>query len=151
MIDPFGSFPREPGRAKVGALEEKGRVMTSQPLPEPTPGEQPSADSRNWGMIAHLSALVMFVGIPAPLGPLVVWLIKKDQDPYVDYHGKESLNFNISFLLYSIVAGVLILVVIGLVLLPLVGIAWLVLVILGAVRASSGEMYRYPLTIRFIS
>lgn len=125
--------------------------MTSQPLPEPAPGGQPSAESRNWAMVAHLSALVMFLGIPAPLGPLVVWLIKKDQDPYVDFHGKEALNFNISFFLYGVISAVLILVIIGIFLSILVGIAWLVLVILGSVRASSGDMYRYPLTIRFVS
>jgi uncharacterized Tic20 family protein len=110
----------------------------------------PLADSRNWGMISHLSAFVMFFGIPSIVGPLVVWALKKE-DPYVDYHGKEAMNFNISFLLYGVVSAILILVAIGLVLLPLVGLVWFVLVIVGAVKASNGEYYRYPLTIRFIS
>jgi hypothetical protein len=108
------------------------------------------ADSRNWGMISHLSAFVMFVGIPSIVGPLVTWAIKKD-DPYVDYHGKEAMNFNISFFIYAAVSAVLILVAIGLLLLPIVGLTWFVLVIVGAVKASNGEHYRYPLTIRFIN
>lgn len=101
-------------------------------------------------MISHLSAYVMFVGIPSIVGPLVTWAIKKD-DPYVDYHGKEAMNFNISFFLYAAASAVLILVAIGLVLLPIVALIWFVLVIVGAVKASNGEYYRYPLTIRFIN
>lgn len=120
-------------------------------LPEPVIPDRPSAESRNWGMIAHLSAFVMLLGIPAPLGPLVVWLIKKDQDPFVAANGREALNFNISFFIYGLVSALLILVVIGIFLSILVGIAWFVLVILGAVKASSGETYRYPLTIPFVT
>lgn len=125
--------------------------MDDVPLPEPVIPDRPSAESRNWGMIAHLSAFVMLLGIPAPLGPLVVWLIKKDQDPFVAVNGREALNFNISFFIYGLVSAILIFVVIGIFLSILVGIAWFVLVILGAVKASSGETYRYPLTIPFVS
>lgn len=101
-------------------------------------------------MISHLSAFVMFVGIPSIVGPLVTWAIKKE-DPYVDYHGKEAMNFNISFFIYAAVSAVLILVAVGLLLLPVVALVWFVLVIVGAVKASNGEYYRYPLTIRFIN
>lgn len=121
--------------------------MEAQPLvPEPA-----TQDAKNWAVIAHLSALVNLVGIPSVIGPLVVWLIKKDEDPFIDYHGKEALNFNISFMIYGIVSALLILVGIGLLLLPIVLIAWLVLVILAAVRASNGEYYRYPVTIRLVN
>lgn len=132
-------------------------------------GQQPPAgyrtplspsQERTWGMAAHLSALVMFVGLPSLLGPLVVWLVKKDESAFVDDQGKESLNFNLSIFLYSVVAGIL-MVIIGIVtlglglivLVPLVlvaAVAWLVLTIVAAVRAADGQAYRYPLTIRFV-
>lgn len=121
--------------------------MESQPVVPETPAQE----AKNWAVIAHLSALVNIVGIPSVIGPLVVWLLKKDEDPFIDYHGKEALNFNISFMIYGIVSGLLILVAIGLVLLPIVLITWLVLVIIGAVRTSNGEYYRYPLTIRLVN
>ena len=111
-------------------------------------------------MAAHLSALVMLVGIPSLVGPLAVWLIKKDQSPFVDDQSKESLNFNISVLLYVIVGSILLtvlaIVTLGLGLLVLIPIvlaamvAWLVLTIVAGVRAGEGRAYRYPLTIRFV-
>jgi uncharacterized Tic20 family protein len=113
--------------------------------------EEPSTDARNWATLTQLSALVMFLGIPAVIGPLVVWLIKRDDDPFIDYSGKEALNFNISFLIYGVVAAFLIILLIGLILLPIVFVVWLVLVIVAAVKTSNGEYYRYPLTIRFVN
>ena len=80
----------------------------------------------------------------------MIWLLKRD-DPYVDYHAKEALNFNISFLIYGIVATFSIIFLVGLLLLPVVLVSWFVLVIVAAVKASSGEYYRYPMTLRFIS
>jgi uncharacterized Tic20 family protein len=114
------------------------------------PTSQISNDARNWATLSHLSAYVAFLGIPSLVGPLVIWLLKRD-DPYVDYHAKEALNFNISFLIYGIVATFSIIFLVGLLLLPVVLISWFVLVIVAAVKASSGEYYRYPMTLRFIS
>ena len=114
------------------------------------PTSQISNDARNWATLSHLSAYVAFLGIPSLVGPLVIWLLKRD-DPYVDYHAKEALNFNISFLIYGIVASFLIIFLVGLLLLPVVLISWFVLVIVAAVKASAGEYYRYPMTLRFIS
>lgn len=108
-----------------------------------------SPDARNWAVISHLSAFVMFLGIPSVLGPLVTWSLKKE-DPFVDFHGKEAMNFNLSFLIYGAVSTVLVLALVGLLLLPLVALTWLALVIVGAVKAGNGEYYRYPFTIRFI-
>jgi uncharacterized Tic20 family protein len=107
--------------------------------------------ARTWGMLCHLTALTAFVGIPFGniLGPLVVWLIKKTDHAFVDEQGKESLNFQISMSIYCIVAAVLIAVFIGFLLLIGLAIADLILVIVAAVKASNGESYRYPLTIRF--
>ena len=132
------------------------------PPPRPESAVGPIADSRARDLVlaAHLSGLIGLVGIPSPLGPLVVWLAKRDEHPFVDAQGKEALNFTLSALLYVIaifVFGFVFTVVtfgLGiLVLIPLMlgaMIAWLVLVVVAAVRASRGEPYRYPLTIRFV-
>lgn len=109
-----------------------------------------SKESQNWAVIAHLSALVMFLGIPSLVGPLIVWLAKKE-DPYVEAHAREALNFNISYLIYAVVAGISVLLLIGLLALPFVFIAWLVLVVVAGIRAANGEFYRYPVTIRFLT
>ena len=84
------------------------------------------------------------------MGPLVVWLIKKSEHPFVDDQGKEALNFQISMTIYGIVAGLLIFVLIGIPLLIGLIVANLVLIIIAAVKASNGESFRYPCTIRFI-
>ena len=68
------------------------------------------ANSRNWGMAGHLSAFTVFLGVPFPfIGPLVVWLLKRDEDAYAEWHAREALNFNLSIMLYTFVAAVLIL------------------------------------------
>lgn len=109
-----------------------------------------STDSKNWATLSHLSAFVIFLGIPTVVGPLVAWLIKRD-DPYAEFHAKEALNFNISFLLYGLVAGVSILLVVGLLLLPVVVVTWFVLTIRASIKASAGEYYRYPFTLRLVN
>lgn len=107
-------------------------------------------DQRTWCMLCHLSALASLVGVPPVIGPLVVWLIKKEQIPMVDKYGKESVNFQLSILLYSIVSIFLCVILIGFLLLPALGILWLVCTIIASVKASNGEFFRYPLTIRFL-
>lgn len=124
--------------------------MTSSNEVVPAPSSGVSVDTKNWAVISHLSAFVMFLGIPAVIGPLVTWLVKKE-DPYLDSHGKEAVNFNISFLIYGAVSAVLVIFVVGLILLPLVFVTWFVLVIVASVKAGAGEYYQYPFTIRFIS
>lgn len=123
-------------------------MTTAQPTML-TPTSEITAEAKRWAAMSHLSAFVMFLGIPTLIGPLVAWLWKRDI-PYVDEQGKEALNFNISFLIYGLASALLILVLIGLVLLPIVFVTWFVLVIVASVKASAGEDYRYPLTVRFI-
>jgi uncharacterized Tic20 family protein len=132
----------------VVRTSEKGTIVTTLPTPDTV--DVIPADSRNWGVIGHLSAFVQFIGIPAFVGPLVVWLLKKD-DMFAEDQAKEALNFNISVALYLLLSAFAIILLVGLVLLPVVLVTWFVLVIVAAVKASSGEYYRYPLTIRFIS
>lgn len=106
---------------------------------------------RTWGMVAHLAALAGFI-IPFGniIGPLVIWLMKKDESEFVDDQGKESLNFQISVSIYCLVSALLIIILIGIILLIAIGILMLVLVIVAAVKANSGEKFRYPLTIRLV-
>lgn len=109
------------------------------------------AQERTWGMLAHLTALSGFV-IPFGfiIGPLIVWLIKKEDSAFVDDQGKEALNFQISIIIYCAVSAILILVVIGVFLLIALGILDVIFVIIASVKANSGEKYRYPLTLRLI-
>lgn len=109
------------------------------------------AERRNWAVAAHLSAFVGAITALAFLGPLVVWLFKRHEDPFVEAHAREALNFNLTLLIWLAIGAVLALVVIGFFILAAVGIAWIVLTVVAAVRASNGEAYRYPMTIRFVS
>ncbi|MHB1044083.1 MAG: DUF4870 domain-containing protein [Eubacteriales bacterium] len=106
---------------------------------------------RNWAVFCHLGGLSGYV---IPFGnivlPLVFWLINKDKYPFVDYHGKESVNFNISMILYALISGVLCLILIGFVLLAGLVIFQIVNVIRASVEAGNGRYFQYPLTIRFI-
>jgi uncharacterized Tic20 family protein len=105
---------------------------------------------RNIAMGAHLSALTVFFGIPPFIGPLVVWLTQRERSPFVDAAGKEAVNFNLSATIYFAVSAVLSLLLVGIPMLIAVAIGWLVLTVIAAIKAGSGESYRYPLTIRFI-
>ncbi|MBP6977692.1 MAG: DUF4870 domain-containing protein [Bacteroidales bacterium] len=118
-------------------------------MTEPT---QLSSEERNWGMFCHLSALAGFI-IPFGniIGPLIIWLVKRDQYPFVNDQGKESLNFQISILIYIAVSAVLALLLIGFLLMAAVGLFCLIMVILASVKANEGVAYRYPLCIRFIN
>jgi len=114
--------------------------------------EKLASEEKNWAVLTHLSALSIFIGIPFGniIGPLVMWLIKKDVFPFVDEQGKEALNFQISMTIYILISAILIVVLIGFILLPLCLICDLVFTIIAALKASDGEHYRYPLTIRFL-
>ena len=119
---------------------------------ETTEATVPTRDVRKWAMFCHLSALVGLLGngLGFLVGPLVVWLLKKEDDSFIDDHGKEAVNFQITMFIALFVSGILVLVVIGLAMLVVVGIMMIVFPILGAVRANEGEPYRYPFSIRFI-
>lgn len=114
--------------------------------------EHEDKQSHTWGMLCHVTALSAFIGIPFGniIGPLIIWLIKKEEFSFVDEQGKESLNFQISMTIYSIISAILCLVFIGFLLLIVVIIADIVLVIMATVKTSRGEGYTYPFTIRLI-
>jgi uncharacterized Tic20 family protein len=108
-------------------------------------------DEKTWGGAAHWSALVASLVALAFLGPLIVLLVKGNESPYVRAQAVESLNFQITMAIAGIVSFILCFVLIGFVLLPIVGIWWLVFTIIGSVKSSNGEMYRYPATLRLVS
>jgi uncharacterized Tic20 family protein len=113
--------------------------------------DQPAKQERTWATIAHLAAFSGFlIPLGNVLGPLVVWLIKREEGPFVDQQGKEALNFGISVTLYAALGYLLIFVLIGVLVLFALFVFWVVAVILAAVRANDGRSYRYPLTIRLI-
>jgi uncharacterized Tic20 family protein len=108
-------------------------------------------EERPWAMACHLAAFVGFAtAIGFVIGPLVVWAIKKDEYPLVDDQGKESLNFQISMLIYALLLLPSVMLGIGIPLAALWAVAGFVLIIVASARASKGERFRYPLTIRFI-
>jgi len=111
-----------------------------------------SRDVRTWNVLCHATALAGFF-VPWAghiLGPLIVWLAKRGDSPEIDENGKESLNFQISMLIYNVIAGVLCLVLIGFIILVILHILNLVLVIIASIQTSEGKFYRYPMTIRLI-
>jgi uncharacterized protein len=108
-------------------------------------------DTRMWGMLCHLAALAgFFIPFGHLVGPLIVWLIKREEIPFVDDQGKESLNFQISMTIYGIIPMLLAFILIGIPLLILLAIVDFVLIIVASIKSNNGERYRYPLTIRFI-
>ena len=117
--------------------------------------EAPAAiprDARKWAMLCHIVALVGLLGngIGFVLGPLLVWMIKKEDHPFVDEQGKEAVNFQITMLLLLLLSALLTLLVIGFLLLPLVIIVATVFSVVGALKANEGVHYRYPFALRLI-
>lgn len=108
-------------------------------------------DENMWAMFCHLAALIGFV-IPFGniIGPLVIWVLKKDEYPLVNENGKEALNFQISMTIYIIASVLLIIVVVGIPLLIALGFFELIAIVIAAIKANEGVTFRYPLTIRFI-
>jgi uncharacterized Tic20 family protein len=124
-------------------------MYIAEPVTEPT--GLPTQDERTWGMVAHLAALAFFI-LPFGniLGPLVVWLAKRDHSAFVAVHAKEALNFNITFLIGVLVCGVLLVFSIGILLGAVLFVFWLVMTIIAALKANEGVAYRYPFTVRFV-
>ena len=134
--------------------------------PGPGPSAHPSgisAEERQWAMFAHLSALLgalvtagWLASIGCFLGPLVIWLVKKETMPFVADQALEALNFNITLaaiMLVLFLFGLLTLGIGFLIALPLmaiIGIAGLVFIIIAAIKSNDGVRYRYPFAIRLV-
>lgn len=117
--------------------------------------EPQTRPDRTWPTLVHISSFSwVFTGVGLFLGPLLIWLARRDQDAEVDEHGKEALNFNVSVAIYFVVSCVLLVTVI---LIPLVLLFWLALVgfhtvftIVAATKANNGESFRYPFSLKLI-
>jgi len=132
---------------------------SSDPLP---PSGSPPQDERLWATLAHLSALAgllvtgAWFGWGCFIGPLIIWLVKKDSMPFVDDQAKEALNFNITVAIIGVILLVLSIITFGIGLLLaipagiVIGVAWLVLTIIAAIKANEGTRYRYPFALRLI-
>lgn len=131
---------------------EHGGTSAGPPAQPAVPPPQAQSQERTWGMLCHLLALAGFV-VPFGniIGPLVIWLVKREEMPVVDDQGKESLNFQITMTIAYLICIPLAFVMVGFFLAAAIGIFNLVMVIIATVRANAGEWYRYPFALRLIS
>lgn len=121
--------------------------------PPPPPPVQPGApvqplspaDEKLWATLTHVGGI--FFGF---LPSLIVYLVLKDRGPFIAAHSKSALNFQLTMLIASVVAGILTIIIIGFILLPVIGIVVIVFSIIAAMKANAGEYYTYPLSIKFI-
>ena len=110
-----------------------------------------SETERNWAMLCHLSAFAgFFFPFGGIIGPLICWLSRRDESSWVNINGKASLNFQLSMLLYIVLAIPLCFIIIGIPIIMLLGTLKVVCVIIASVKAPKGELFRYPLVIPFI-
>ena len=134
--------------------------MTYPPGPPP-PGDYdsgpaqampgPTSEERNWAMAAHAGSLIAAWFAMGFICPLIIMLVKGKESAYIRRQAVESLNFQISLLIYLVISLILVLVLIGFVLVVVVGVFGLVMIILATVAASDGKDFRYPMTIRMVS
>ncbi len=126
-------------------------METTSPPPLPR-SVNAAVNACTWGAFCHASALLgVFIHFPGHvIPPLIIWLLKRDDSPELDAHGKEAVNFQLSMLLYNIIAGVFCIILIGFVFLAILWVLNAIFVIIAAIHASDGKSYRYPMTIRFL-
>lgn len=103
-----------------------------------------SQDARNMAMLCHIFGAMGFIG------PLIIWLIERDKHRFVDEHGREAMNYQISMLIYGAVAWLSCIILVGIVLAPALMIVHVVLIVMGAMKAQRGEPWRYPIAIAFL-
>ncbi len=108
--------------------------------------------ARQWGMFIHLSILAGYlIPLAGFIVPIVMWQMKKDEHPLIDAHGKNVANWLVSFFVYAVIGWVLSLILIGLLLLWILAILNIVFAIVGGLKASNGEVWAYPFTIRLFT
>ncbi len=145
-----------PERKEEQVQEAQTPVTEAPPPPASPPVSEPivevSHEERLWATACHLVALAGYV-LPALgflIAPLILWLIKREGNPYVDSQGKEAVNFQISILIYLLASVLLMVIGIGFFLLPVIAVFDFVMIIVAAIKANGGEDYRYPLCIRLV-
>ncbi|WP_345783635.1 DUF4870 domain-containing protein [Fulvimonas sp. R45] len=139
------------------SVPPESAVPPPPPDDVPPPEGGPTHEERQWALFAHLSALLgglvtgHWLGIGCFIGPLVIWLVKRESLPFVDDQAREALNFNITVVIAAVVCGLLKFLLIGYPLWWLLGVAWLVCVIVAAIKSNEGERYRYPFALRLVN
>ncbi len=126
--------------------QEKEKILNHNPAKI-----LPSTDANQYSMFIHLS---QFLGIFTGIGiivPVILWLIKKDESPVIDNNGKIVINWILSLLIYATCAGILCIIVIGIPLLIALAVCDFIFIILGSIKASSGVLWKYPLSIEFFT
>ena len=123
----------------------------TEPIKTPIDITPPSKDERTWAMLCHIST---FCGMIIPFGnilaPLIIWLIKKEELPFVADQGKEVLNFQISMTIYLLISGLLCIILIGIPIVIGLVIFCFIITIIAAISANDGTPYRYPINLRLI-
>lgn len=119
--------------------QQWGQVQTPVPAASAT-------DPKTMAMLAQL--LGIFTGF---LGPLIIYLVNGDKDPFVRHHSAEALNFQITLAIAYVVSFVLMIVLIGFLMFFVIWIASIVFMIQATIAANRGEWYRYPINIRLVS
>lgn len=134
----------QPEKSPVETGPAQPPVGTEPPEEEAIQQPESSKEARNMAMLCHLLGIVGF------FAPLVIWLSEKDKHKFVNEHGRAAMNYQISLMIYYLVCWPLCFVVIGVFLLAVLTIMHVVFVIIGAVRASRGKLWRYPIAIPFL-
>ncbi|HOU01936.1 MAG TPA: DUF4870 domain-containing protein [Bacteroidales bacterium] len=110
-----------------------------------------SESERNWAMLCHLSAFAgFFFPFGGIIGPLICWLSRKDESLWIDMNGKASMNFQLSVLLYIVLAVPLCFIIVGIPIVMFLGLLKIVCIVIASIKASKGEKFKYPLSIPFI-
>ena len=143
--DPNTPPPSDPSASTPSPQAVGYQNPSMSGYPGPYVGPPPDSDSKTMGMLCHL--LSIFTSF---IGPLIIWLVKKDTSPFVDDQGKESLNFQLTILIGYLIGGATSCLFIGLLILPAVWILALVFAIIATMKANNGEAYRYPFALRLI-
>ncbi|HEY6894205.1 MAG TPA: DUF4870 domain-containing protein [Rhodanobacteraceae bacterium] len=143
-------------------MSDTDTVNPATPPPQPPPEVIPAiaprdADERMWAMLGHLSAFTAFItGLGCVIGPLIVWLVKRETMPFVADQAKEALNFNITAIIVAVGLGLFTAITLGigaLITVPafcVLFVGWFVLTIVAGIKANNGEQYRYPFAIRLV-
>ena len=129
-----------------------GARSYTAPPPTPRTEDELNAQTRQWGMFLHMSLLLGFL-IPV-LGlvvPILIWQLKRDEFPGIDPHGKNVMNWIISFFIYGVGSAILCMVVIGFPMLMALGVCGIIFPIIGGIKANDGEVWGYPLAIKFLN
>ena len=151
-----GKLNAIPADSDAGAPPEQPPVASQPPAgseaSEPPAPPEADKDARMWAMFCHLGGLGWFIfpALGGIIAPLVLWLVKRDDHPFIDASGKEALNFQLTVLIAYVICVPLVFVFIGVLLLPAVTVCNIVFVVLASIKTNEGHLYRYPYAIQFL-